>query len=346
MEKMMKKAVIAVPLLAFAALATTQVSMAQAPGAAEVIYTPVKMIADQSLTVKGWGSGSIAESDDAAYEGAHSIRFSSRNFFQGGIITLGKTVDLAKAYTDKNNLLRLVYRTADSSTVIGGGRGGVGGGGGFGGAGLGGPPPGVPGGAGQGGAGQGGAFGGAGLGGPPAATRGGAGAATKLKTIRVIVTTTDGKKSETYVPVNTSSGTGERGWRSVAVPLQAISGFERTNKTVQSVAFSTDVSAVVYLGDLRVINDSTPVRGEPNVRSINRELGAEVVFSATGQGGTSVLKYTWDFDDSDGVEVDAEGQVVKHKFRRPGTYTITLTISDYFGLKAPFKTTIKAKINP
>ena len=335
----MKKAVIAVPLLAFAALATTQVAEAQAPGAAEVIYTPVKMIADQSLTVKGWGSGTIAESDDAAYEGAHSIRFSSRNFFQGGIITLGKAVDLAKAFTDKDNLLRLVYRTADSTTVIGGGR--RGGAGGFGGAGVGGPPPGIPGGAGQGG------FGGAGVGGPPAGGRGGAAAAaTKLKTIRVIITTTDGKKSETYVPVNTSSGTGERGWRSVAVPLMAISGFERTNKMVQSVAFSTDVSAVVYLGDLRVINDSTPVRGEPNIRSINRELGSEVVFSATGQGGTSVLKYTWDFDDSDGVEVDAEGQVVKHKFRRPGTFTITLTISDYFGLKAPFKTTIKAKINP
>jgi len=336
----MKKAVIAVPLLAFAAFATTQVAVAQAPGAAEVIYTPVKMIADQGLTVKGWGSGTISESDDAAYEGAHSIRFSSRNFFQGGIITLGKSVDLAKAFTDKDNLLRLVYRTSDSSTVIGGGRGGVGGGGAFGGAGVGGPPPGIPGGAGQGG------FGGAGIGGPPAAARGGAAAATKLKTIRVIITTTDGKKSETYVPVNTSSGTGERGWRSVAVPLMAISGFERTNKMVQSVAFSTDVSAVVYLGDLRVINDSTPVRGEPNVRTINRELGSEVVFSATGQGGTSVLKYTWDFDDSDGVEVDAEGQVVKHKFRRPGTFTITLTISDYFGLKAPFKTTIKAKINP
>ncbi len=44
--------------------------------------------------------------------------------------------------------------------------------------------------------------------------------------------------------------------------------------------------------------------------------------------------------------MDAEGQIVKRKFRVPGEYTITLTISDAFGLKQPFQTTIKVTVNP
>jgi PKD repeat protein len=161
----------------------------------------------------------------------------------------------------------------------------------------------------------------------------------------VIVTTTDGLKSEAYIPVSTSSG-GTRGWKNVAVPLQALAGFDRTNKIVKEVAFSADATTTFYVGDIRVVNDATPLRAEPNARNLNLALGDEYVFSASGQGGSSILKYTWDFDDKDGVDVDAEGQSVRRKFRKAGTYTITLTVADYFGLKQPYTTTIKAVVNP
>jgi len=173
----------------------------------------------------------------------------------------------------------------------------------------------------------------------------GASAPQKLQSIRVIVTTTDGKKSEAYIPVSTSGG-GDKGWKTAAIPLQAISGFDRTNKDVKEIAFAGDVTTTFYIGDLRVVNDTTPITGEPSVRELNLALGDYMNFSANGYGGSSILKYSWDFDDKDGIQEDVVGQNIKRQFRKPGTFTITLTISDEFGLKKPYTTTIIAKVNP
>jgi hypothetical protein len=313
-----------------------------APLAADVLYNPVREIKDQTISVVGWGSGTISETDETAFEGTRSIRISTRNFFQGGKLTYGTPIDLAAQASNRNNLLRIVYKPADGSTVLGGGMGMPGGGKGspFGGASAPGGM-GMPGGMGL--PGGGGAKGG--LGGPGGQGRNDE---KELKMIRVIVTTTDGKKSEAYLPVGSSVATGDRGWKQVSVPLQAIAGFDRTNKIVQSLSFSADVTTTFYVGDLRVVDDATPIRGDFNPRQFNRQLGAEVIFAASGQGGSSVLKYTWDFDEADGSDsnVDAEGQFAKRKFRKAGVYTITLTVQDYFGLKAPFKVKGKATINP
>lgn len=368
------------------AMALAVGTMAQAQNAI-VLYGPAKSVKDQLITVKGWGSGTASESDDVAYEGTHSISVSTRNYFQGGLLTFGAPVSLEKVSGDKNNLLRIMIRTTDSAAPgrtggmtggkAGGGKGGgLPGGGGVGGAGGRGPGGGFPGGGfpgggfpGGGGAPGGGGFGGAGGGFPgggqggfpgrgggqggfagggqggfPGRSTGNAGPA-KFSTMRVIVSTTDGKKSEAYVPISTSSS-GERGWKSVAIPLQSISGFDRTNKTVESIGFSGDVTTTFYVGDLRVVNDSTPLRVDANARTLNLALGDEFVFIANGSGGASILKYTWDFDDKDGIDIDAEGQVVRRKFRKAGTYTITLTVTDFFGLKPPFSTTLTAKVNP
>lgn len=349
--------------------------------AATILYAPVKLIKDQNIGLKSWGAGTASETDEMAYEGGHSIRISTRNHFAGGLMTFGNAISLSDKFGDKNNLLRITYRAAEAGQVMGpGGAGGVGGpsggkGGALGGggaAGLGGPGgPGGPGGLGgpgggrgQGGpgglGGPGGPGGGRGQGGPgglggpggpgslggPGGFGGQAtGAPQKLQTLRVIVTTTDGKKSEAYIPVSTS-GSGDKGWRTAAIPLQAISGFDRTNKVIKEVGFSGDVITTFYIGDLRVVSDTTPITGEPNVRELNLALGDYVNLAANGYGGSSILKYSWDFDDKDGIQEDAVGQYVRRQFRKPGTITVTLTISDQFGLKKAFSTTLKAKVNP
>ncbi len=363
------------------------VAFGQAP---TILYAPVKVIKDQSISLKSWGSGTAGETDEMAYEGGHSIRISTRNYFSGGLVLFGNSVSLNDKFADKNNLLRITYRAAETGTVMGGGgRGGPGapgaggGKGGDGGGELGGPGgagglggPGGPGGGGRGQGGQGGlggpggpggGRGQGGLGGPggPGGGRGqgglggpggpggpggfggqgGTAAPQKLQTIRVIVTTTDGKKSEAYIPVSTGSG-GSGGWKSAAIPLQAISGFDKTNKEIKEIGFAGDVTTTFYIGDLRVVNDSTPISGEPNTRELNLALGDYVNLSASGFGGSSILKYSWDFDDKDGIQEDATGQTIRRQFRKPGNFNITLTISDQFGLKKSYSTMLKAKVNP
>jgi len=53
------------------------------------------------------------------------------------------------------------------------------------------------------------------------------------------------------------------------------------------------------------------------------------------------LAYSWDFDDSDGIDVDAAGQTVLRTYPSAGNYTITLTVSDKMGLKNSTSITIE-----
>lgn len=330
-----------------------------------ILYTPAKSISDQQISVHPWGGGTISETDEEAFEGTTSIRVSMRSLFSGGQLFFGSNADLSKEYSDKNDLLQITFKVADSSTTMGSGSGKGGGGplaggglAGAGGGGKGGLPPSGGGGARGGGqngrGGVPGGFGGppGGFGGPPGGfgqKGGGAlGGSTSsqtpsLKTLRLVVTTTDGLRSEAYVPADVSAGS--NGWRQLGVPLQAIAGFGRTNKVIKSVAVGGDATTSLWLGDIRTVDDSTPITGDTNVHDLNLAEGDEVILSASGYAGASMLKYDWYFDKDTSGLPDATGQAIKHKFNKPDTYTITLVISDYFGLKQPYKTTITAKVN-
>lgn len=303
-----------------------------APTADLYLYAPTRKIADQGIAVKAWGSGSISETDEVAYEGANSLRVSTRNYFQGGMLNMAKPVDLNPVFADKNNLLMVAVRTSNNLTLGGGGRQG------------GGRP-----GAGEEGSG-GGARGGGGLAGSGGQGLGAGGSTPSvdpvLRQLRLIVTTSDGMRSEGYIPVPNSASEKDPTWKRVGFPLQAIAGLDRTNKQVTSIAFAGDTVATFYIGEMKIINDSTPIQVEPNVFELNLGLGEEVELIASGYGGATVLRYTWDFDAGDGIQVDAEGQVFKRKFRKPGSFTITLTAHDVYGLKKSASATIKAVINP
>ncbi len=303
----------------------------------QVIYTPTAALGDQRITLAPWGSGTIAETNEMAVEGTSSIRVSSRNFFQGGIMHFGNPVDLASASANTANMFVITVQAQSASTTLGGGGGGgglVGAGGGGGLAAGGGGLSGGGGGLSQGGGQQGGGT-----------SQQQAIIDATLTKVRCVVTTTDGKKSEVYIDLTSALGNAQ-GWKSVGVPLAGITGFDRTNKVVKSIAFSGDTIGTFYVGQIKIVNDTTPLYVEPNVREANLALGDELTLVAMGNGGSSQLRYTWDFDDKNGVDVDAEGQTIKRKFRKDGTYTITVTVHDRFGLKKPYSTTLKVIVNP
>ncbi|MBS1704486.1 MAG: PKD domain-containing protein [Armatimonadetes bacterium] len=327
----------------------------------EPVYGTGRSVKDQGITLKGWGSGLIRETDETAYEGTFSIRISARNFFQGGRLILEKPVDLSAMKSDSDNMLMIALKVVDQLSGGGGaggtGRPGVGSASGGGGRpGPGGSPSGGGGRPGEGGGGMGQPGGGPGgpPGGPPPGPggrgqgTGSSGAVTAasegIKQLRMIVTTTDGLKSEIYFPIQATKGT--TGWDKVGVPLKAINGFERTNQIVKEVAFSSDSTGTFYVGEIAVSSDSTPITGDVPTMEYNLALGDTAEFTAQGYAGASRLRYTWDFDSTDGIQVDAEGQTIQRKFRKPGEFTVTVTISDAYGLKKPFTSTIKVTVNP
>src|SRR5690242_6423400 len=78
-----------------------------------VLYAPTRSIKDQGIGLRSWGSGTISETDELAYEGTHSLRVSTRNYFQGGLVAFGAPVNLTSDFSDKNNLLRMTFKVAD-----------------------------------------------------------------------------------------------------------------------------------------------------------------------------------------------------------------------------------------
>lgn len=361
-----------VKLLSAACVAIGLIGIASAQSPVS-LYIPGHTIKDQGITLRSWGSGTIAETDEVAFEGVNSVRIRSRNYFQGGVLAFEKPIDVSKAFGDTNNLLELTFRTAESLGTIkpvltgpggpggpgggrfggsGGGSGGRGGGGRGGGGGDAGGLLNVPGvgmtvgqrGApGRGGGGAGatpGQFGGQ----QPRAPGTSAAPADTLEKLRIIVTTTDNLRSELYIPV-ASSFSADRGWRNTAFPLAAILGFERTNKIIKELAISADGQTTLFIGGVRIVNDSTPISADVNVETMNLAQGDKVELKARGYGGATLLKYEWDFDDKDGIQVDATGPTVSRVFNKPGSYKITVTVKDMYGRKKPATKTILATVN-
>lgn len=312
------------------------------------IYVAGRSVADQGIRLRPWGSGTIAESDETAFQGTTSIRIFTRNFFQGGSLILERPLDLSGAFGDKNNLLLVTLRLPQAGEVITPGGGAAGGGGGM-------ATGGLAGATGTGGGGGGGASqvdtGGEDV--PTGRQTGGTRGQTTqaalpiepMRVMRLVVRTTDGLLSEAYVPV-TTSGPGERGWRQVGIPLQAIRGFERTNKQIQEITLSGDSTATFFVGEMVVQNDATPLQADVSPTELNLALGDEVELRAFGFGGASILRFTWDFDDSDGLQEEAEGQVIRYRFRRPGEFKVTVTVSDAYGLKEPARASLRVTVNP
>lgn len=310
------------------------------------LYISTKTVADQGITLIGWGNGRVAQSEENAFEGAQSLRVSSRNFFQGGILQYAKPIDLSGPFADKSMLLSLTLSVPGAMAVSGGGGsagsvgGAVSGGGGRAGGGRAGAGGGRAGGQSGGGGGADSVAGGPGGSGASSST-----AAQSLKKVRVVVGTSDGKHSEGYMDISTAKADA-RGWFATGVPLQAIAGFEKTNKMVTSIAISGDAIATYYVGNIKVISDTTPVYAEPSIRDLNLAFGDEVTFSAGGSAGATPVKFIWDFDSRDGIQNDAEGQTLTHRFRTPGEFEVTLTAVDIYGLKQPYSTKIKVVVNP
>ena len=74
-----------------------------------------------------------------------------------------------------------------------------------------------------------------------------------------------------------------------------------------------------------------PPTSNASVISTDVKVGENISFDGSysmDQDGT-IISYEWDFDDGD----RASGAVVRHTFARPGTYLVTLIVTDNSGLK-------------
>ena len=138
---------------------------------------------------------------------------------------------------------------------------------------------------------------------------------------------------------------GDDGWMAVSLPLAAFKGsLSLPEYKLKRLVIAGDGTEPFHIGEIRVVTDTKAITAyvdDQNVAAYDY-----VPFRAICQGGAAPMEYSWDFDDKDGIQEDAVGEMVYHPYREPGEYVVTLTASDVFGVKKPATATAKVVVNP
>ena len=309
------------------------------------------------ITLRSWGAGSIEDSTETTFVGSRSIKVLTRGVLSGGWVAFNTPVDLRADLNAPDKVMRFTLRFAGT----GGGAAGGGAGGSQAPGGLGGPggaPRGGPGFGGGGGlTGEGGGPQAPGGFGGPGAPAGGAQTTTPtLRELRLIIETSDGKRTETVLPLQ-NLRTDESGWQSLSVPLRSIAGLRETNGQIAKIGFFGDTTGIFYIGEIRTLSESSPIQGYIAIQNtfgsvftsrsqekLSIASGDELIFFGVTENVSTPVEYRWSFGD-DPSQVDGTGQVVRRRFPKRGNYTVHLTIVDPLGVRSPATAKIQIQVN-
>lgn len=306
------------------------------PQADDLLLYDGQAPAQSKVSVSSWGGGAAEDNGEVSFSKGHSLKITTLDPYQGAKISLQTPVDIG-SLTDPNRvmifMLRLTADTRNLRTASGtpdtgrprlvlaqypqGGQMGRY------------PSQGYPSGSQQ---------------SPrynPAAP------ATPLPPqalsfVHLIFTRADGSQADVLRPYpdlsQTDAGAGAEQWVPVSVPLAALHFAPGMASPLQSIVLAGNDYAVLYLGQIRLTRDTTPITCFAGANT-TVQAGEAVTLRGTADGGASSLKYSWDFDSSDGISEQATGPSVTTQYLKPKEYTATLTVTDIDGLKKPATST-------
>lgn len=313
----------------------------------ELVIFNGQPLSELKLQAGGWGSGTLAESKDIVYRGTISLKLISMNYYEGGRLDFTTPMDLSSYLKNPNAFLRFrIFPTVSPVSTFPGAAGFMPGAGGMFVA-----PPGTPGGMPGGAAGMPGMPGGApgmpgGMPGMPGGAPGmpgltGAYLTYQLKSFRIVLFCEDGLLVSEDFPFQMQTVMGER-WYSVAIPFNTFKG--KASGVVRRMLICSNSPQTIYIGQISVVVDNSPITVAVPSKNVTARVNTLVRFYAIGSGGLSSLRYSWDFDDSNGIQEEAIGQVVYYTFQKAGTFNVTVTVSDLAGVKKPVQEEIKVEV--
>jgi len=278
------------------------------------------------LQLASWGSGEALDTTAEAYSGSSSIKLTTESYYAGGRLLFQPPIDITQQFTDRYTFLEMAVkflpgrlRNNSQNGPSGPGYGGPGGTPGYGGPG-----------------------GGPGYNGPGATDASDPAAALLIQPdtqrLRILLQFDGGTAvAEDYPLIR--QVTSEPGWVQVAVPFAAFKGAPRmASYRLQEMRIFGDAPDTFFIGQINTVTDNDPISVEP-LDEQTVSVNDRVDFAAQAEGGLSGLKYSWDFDKSDGIQEDAVGPRVNHYYTKASPeghpYTVTLTVSDIAGVKKP-----------
>lgn len=362
---------------------TPQPAAAALPG--ETLLYNGEALPQSGLTLAKWGGGDAQDTTEIALSNSHALKVTTQGLYQGAKVTFNTPAAPGAAAGGKTRYLQVTIRFAQTTLKYNPntfpGRPGGGGSGGSGPGGLGrlpqDEPPGsryaadagggrmqsgvyIGGGSlrltqgvgrGRGGFGSGGGSGPGGGFGQPGGPADGSSAGVPVSALRVMVTLANGAQADILRPLpepnEADGGVGGAEWINVGIPLSALKfAGGAVDAPLKSLTIGGDGYAIFYIGQIKLLDDDTPLTAfAGDTQSV--AAGDRVMLHATGSGGASTLKFSWDFDSSNGIQEDAVGQNISTQFFKGGadkTYTVTLTVSDVDGIKAPVTSTTTIKV--
>lgn len=273
----------------------------------QVIYNG-SSIDTAGLKIGGWGSGSCEESNINTYSGSRSLKITPKDLYAGGRVDFVNPIDLTTAFNDPAMYLQLMCRFSGVQTGYDSWAVGVA---------------------------------------APNATDmyGGTGKTGKqVKKLRLALYFEDGHSTESVVELN-GFKLGPDGWMGVSYPFAALKGkLDLKEYKIKRLVVTGDGSEPFYIGEIHLFKDRTAF--QPNAgdeQEVARNYN--IVFRGECQSGATPMKYSWDFDDKDGIQEEAIGDLIYHRFNKAGEFTATLTVSDPFGVKESASTTVHVVVN-
>lgn len=166
----------------------------------------------------------------------------------------------------------------------------------------------------------------------------------QVRKMRLVFFLEDGTAMECQSDVS-SYRVGEDGWLVMSFPMAAIKGkTDLPQYKVKRLVITGDGTEPFHIGEIRTMRDSTPITADAGGdQEVSKNYS--IAFQGYAQAGASAAKYSWDFDKLNGIQEEAVGDLVYHRFTKAGNYIVTLTVSDVFGLKNPSVAAINVKVN-
>jgi hypothetical protein len=126
----------------------------------------------------------------------------------------------------------------------------------------------------------------------------------------------------------------DQDWITVSLPVYRLRNASTTSPKISFVTICTDNPTFINVGNVKLVTDSTPITasagGEKDI-----PVNTSIVFNGKASAGASMLKYEWDFETNGPFVPQAEGPYATHTYTSKGVYTVTLTVTDIDGIKAP-----------
>jgi hypothetical protein len=165
-----------------------------------------------------------------------------------------------------------------------------------------------------------------------------------LKRLRVVLVTDKGEMVVQGWPAghgDLPSGV----WARVTIPLSVFksSSVEPAN-LLQGLQIFADRADIFYLGQISLLIDSAPLRLTASAKPAKAKVGKKISFKAEVGSGAAAARVLWDFDNRNGIQIDAQGTEVQWIFNGPGTYVVTAIASDVFGTKEPATATVSVAV--